>query len=114
MPERSGEERSTLDVRRIGWSAVSILCAIAAAVGGAALLLRAMGPAGNPPPHANTAPAPRLQTAPVPERAAYFAEKERLTSGYAWVDRDAGIARIPLAQAMHLAAARAAPKEDKR
>jgi hypothetical protein len=113
MHKRAGNEEAGLDIRRIGWSACAILCAIAAAIGSAALLLRAMGPAGNPPPHANTAPAPRLQTAPVPERAAYFAEKERLTSGYAWVDREAGIARIPLAQAMHLAAARAARKEDK-
>ncbi|MDN4051650.1 hypothetical protein QPK32_00950 [Massilia sp. YIM B02763] len=107
-------ESTRLDVRKIGWGACAILCGIAFAVAGAWLLLRATGPAANTPPHAITAPAPRLQTAPVPERAAYFAEKERLTSGYAWVDREAGIARIPLAEAMRITAARAAKKEDGR
>lgn len=107
-------ESTRLDVRKIGWGACAIVCGIAFAVAGAWLLLRATGPAGNTPPHANTAPAPRLQTAPVPERAAYFAEKERLTTGYGWVDREAGIARIPLAEAMRLSAARAARQEQRR
>jgi hypothetical protein len=107
-------ESTRLDTRKIGWGAFAIACGIAFAVAGAWLLLRATGPAGNAPPHGNTAPPPRLQTAPVPERVTYFAEKERLTTGYGWADRDAGIARIPLAEAMHLTAARAAREEGKR
>jgi hypothetical protein len=43
---------------------------------------------------AMTAPAPRLQTAPQPERAAYFAEKQQRLDSAGWVDRGAGIARI--------------------
>lgn len=104
-------ESTRLDTRKIGWGAFAILCGIAFAVVGAWLLLRATGPAGNMPPHPDTAPGPRLQTAPVPERVTYFAEKERLTTAYGWADREAGIARIPLAEAMHLTAARAARKE---
>nr|WP_314539211.1 hypothetical protein [uncultured Massilia sp.] len=107
-------ESTRLDVRKIGWGALAIVCGIAFAVVGAWLLLRATGPAGNMPPHADTAPPPRLQTAPVPERVTYFAEKERLTTAYGWVDRDAGIARIPLVEAMHLTAARAAREEAER
>jgi hypothetical protein len=101
MPEATG-----LDVRKLGWSAFAILCAIVFAIGGAWLLLRAMGPDANTPPQPITAPPPRLQTAPMPERAAYFAEKHKLTTSYGWVDRQAGIARIPLDAAMRLTAAR--------
>lgn len=51
---------------------------------------------------------PGLQSAPQDERAAYFAEKDRLLHGYAWVDRQAGTARIPIEVAMALLAARGA------
>ncbi|HZX33258.1 MAG TPA: hypothetical protein VFF03_18040 [Rhodocyclaceae bacterium] len=44
--------------------------------------------------------APRLQSAPQDERAAYFAEKEKLLHDYAWVDRRAGTVRIPIEAAM--------------
>jgi hypothetical protein len=112
MPESTG-----LNVRGIGWGALAILGGIVFAVIAAWLLLRNVGPAANSPPHPITAPAPRLQTAPVPERDAYFAEKQRLLVGYGWVDRRAGIARIPLDEAMRLTAgqgAQAAPNKEKR
>jgi hypothetical protein len=100
MPEPTG-----LDTRRIGWAAFGIVGGIAFAVLGAALLLHFYGPSNNAAPLPITAPAPRLQTAPVPERAAYFAEKERRLHSYGWVDARAGIAHIPLDQAMRLTAA---------
>lgn len=98
---------SGLDTRRIGWGALAILGGIAFAVLGAALMLRWFGPASNTPPQGIAAPAPRLQTAPAPERAAYEAEKQARLAGYGWVDRAAGIAHIPLDQAMRLSAGRA-------
>lgn len=49
---------------------------------------------------------PRLQSAPQDEKEAYLAEKEELLHGYAWVDREAGIARVPIEVAMDLLAAR--------
>jgi hypothetical protein len=52
---------------------------------------------------------PSLEAAPQVPRAAYEAEKARLLTGYGWVDRQAGIARIPVEQAMRVLAARAAP-----
>ncbi len=59
---------------------------------------------------------PVLESAPQPDRAAYLAEKERLLHGYQWVDAQAGIARIPIEQAMRIMAGAAAqPKpENKR
>jgi hypothetical protein len=45
---------------------------------------------------------PLLDSAPQPGRAAYEAEKQRLLDSWQWIDRDAGIARIPIEQAMAL------------
>ena len=49
---------------------------------------------------------PVLDSAPQPARAAYMAEKTRLLRGWQWIDRDAGIARIPVEQAMRILAAK--------
>lgn len=117
MPESSpGRD---VNVRAIAIGGGIIACGIALALGAAFLLLRERGPAANTAPQAFKAPLPLLQTAPQIDRAGYFAEKERLTGSYAWVDRQAGIARIPVDQAMQVLAARAgtpaqgaqAPKE---
>jgi hypothetical protein len=81
-------------------------------------LLREFGPAANTPPRAQPestfSPPPRLQPAPQPERAAYFAEKARQTGSYGWVDREAGIARIPLDEAMRLLATRRTAGKEQR
>lgn len=103
MPEASpGRD---VNVRAIGYGGIAIVCGIVFALTAAFFLLRERGPAASTPPHAFQAPAPLLQTAPQIERAAYFAEKERLAGSYAWVDRRAGIARIPVDAAMRALAA---------
>ena len=105
MPEPSpGRD---IDVRGVRIGAIAIACGILFALAASFFLLRARGPAANTPAGAFRAPAPLLQTAPQVERAAYFAEKARLTGSYGWVDRQAGIARIPVDEAMRLLAARA-------
>ena len=58
-----------------------------------------------PPP-----PGPQLQSDPEGDLVRLRAEEDQLLSSYAWVDRDAGIARIPIATAIELVAARA-PEE---
>jgi hypothetical protein len=106
MPEPSpGRD---VDVRAIRNGGIAIVCGILFALAASFFLLRARGPAASSPPQAYHAPPPLLQTAPEIERAGYFAEKERLTGSYAWVDRQAGIARIPVDEAMRLLAARGA------
>ena len=108
MAER---EIADIDLRAVRRGALAIAGCILFAGLAAWFLLRELGPAANSPPLAQPAssfsPEPRLQPAPQPERAAYFAEKARRTGSYGWVDREAGIARIPLEQAMRLLAARA-------
>ncbi|GAB3429533.1 hypothetical protein NX773_09345 [Massilia solisilvae] len=42
----------------------------------------------------------RLESAPTADRKAYFDQKQRLLHSWQWVDRQAGIARIPVEEAM--------------
>lgn len=45
-------------------------------------------------------PEPRLQTDPEADLAAYVRKEDRLLDSYGWVDRQRGIARIPIEAAM--------------
>jgi hypothetical protein len=95
-----------LNLRGLAWGAAVIVGGIACALLASSLMLRVEGPAANTPPHPFRGAPPLLQPAPQPDRATYFAEKRRLLDSYGWVDRQAGIARIPLEHAMKLLAAR--------
>jgi hypothetical protein len=108
MPEahNSQDTARDLDVRAIRIGAIVIACGILFALVAAFFLLRARGPAVNTPTQSFRAPAPLLQAAPQVERSEYFAEKARLTGSYGWVDRQAGIAHIPVEEAMRVMAAR--------
>ena len=54
-------------------------------------------------------PEPRLQTTPERDLAALRAEERQWLESYAWMDRDAGIARIPIARAIELLLQRGLP-----
>ena len=103
MPDYNGDD---LDLRGLRRGAYVIVGGIVCALVAAALMLRESGPAANAPPHAFDGNAPLLQPAPQPDRVAYLTEKRGLLASYGWVDRQAGIARIPLDDAMALLAAR--------
>ena len=45
-------------------------------------------------------PSPRLQTQPIEDYAHYFAEKRAQLDSVGWIDRERGIAHIPIEQAM--------------
>lgn len=51
-----------------------------------------------------TSQTPPLEVAPVADGAAVRAQAEEKLHGYAWVDREGGIARIPIERAMELIA----------
>lgn len=51
-------------------------------------------------------PQPALQTDPRADLAAFNARQQQALTGYGWVDRDAGIVRIPIDDAMAVIAAR--------
>ncbi|HEY8100689.1 MAG TPA: hypothetical protein VIF82_08030 [Burkholderiaceae bacterium] len=99
-------ERGDIHIRAVVWAAVAIGFTIMLALLIAYLMWTRLRPAeseGGP----NTAfnfkvASPRLESAPQPERADYFAEKERLLHSWQWIDQKAGIARIPMGAAMQL------------
>jgi hypothetical protein len=98
-------ELEDIDVRAIRRGAIAIAAGILFALAASWLLLRALGQATNTARPPAAIPAPRLLPAPQQERAAYFAEKERRLATWGWVDRAAGIAHIPLDEAMRRMAA---------
>jgi hypothetical protein len=117
MPETGQvSDPQDISVRAIGWGALAILGGILFALGVSYAAWRALD--ADPGPNRGTggaqAPAPQLLAAPQPDKARYFAEKERAISGYGWVDRQAGIARIPVGEAMQLMAARAQARKVQR
>jgi hypothetical protein len=48
-------------------------------------------------------PEPRLQNSPFDDLKRLQAEEEKALSSYGWVDRKAGIARIPIERALEIA-----------
>jgi hypothetical protein len=71
--------------------------------------LRGRDPAPSPLAEANapvTPPPPRLQVNPAEDLAAMRAAERAILESYGWVDREAGVARIPIERALDLAASR--------
>jgi len=56
-------------------------------------------------------PEPRLQIAPRDDLRHLHEREEAVLDGYGWVDRDAGVTRIPIERAIELLAARGLPAE---
>ena len=54
-------------------------------------------------------PEPRLQTDPRGDLLRLRQREDRLLNSYGWIDRDAGVVRIPIDEAMALTAARGLP-----
>lgn len=54
-------------------------------------------------------PEPRLQSTPVKDLAAIRAEEDAVLNGYAWVDKEKGIVRIPVDRAIDILAQRGLP-----
>lgn len=65
-----------------------------------------LSPATMTPTAGPIPPPPRLQAHPTADLAAERSHQEAHLHGYAWVDRDAGVARIPITRAMQLLVAR--------
>jgi len=101
----NGEDEG-IHFRAIRRGALAIGGGIVFAVAGSWWLLHLLGPAANTAQPPAAIPPPRLQPAPQQDSAAYFAEKQRRLNSTGWVDRGAGIAHIPLEEAMRLEAAR--------
>ena len=53
--------------------------------------------------------APRLQVLPEKDLAAFRAQEDAILGSYAWVEKDRGIVRIPIEEAMRIVAERGLP-----
>jgi hypothetical protein len=117
---RSGAERARhvddgLRIDRIIAAALSIAAAIGFALAAAFAVIH-LGNDGRRPQdlaaRVGEPPSIRgdvvLQRDPATDIRAFTAEKRRLLDGYAWIDREHGIARIPIERAMSLTASNAA------
>jgi len=99
----NGAEQDRIAARtitRVALAIVGILVAALLLLGGLAYYDRLSHPAGAevypvPPP-------PRIDAAPQFEFETYLAEQRARLNSYAWVDRQRGIAHIPIERAMAL------------
>lgn len=109
-------DAADVDMRYVSRGAIAIVVGIAFAGLAAYVTYRSLQPAGDyggPGAKADMhIAAPILQSAPQPDRATYFAEKERLLNSYGWVDKDKRIARIPIEQAMNILAGASGKQKD--
>jgi hypothetical protein len=61
-------------------------------------------------PEAMTVPLPNLQAHPTLELTAFRAREDSVLHSYGWVDKEAGVVRIPIAEAMRILAERGLPR----
>ena len=111
-------ERTDVDARAIFRVAIVLAILTAGAAGVAFGLFRLLGQRaerGDPPTpplgratEGRLAPEPRLQTAPASDLAVMQEEDRRALAGYGWADEKAGVARIPIEEAMALYVGQAA------
>jgi len=102
-------EPSAVSVRGVTWFIVLLLVALGLVVFAAQVTfdeLRARQP--RPVIHparvlpSGLPPEPRLEASPSATFRELRAGEERILNGYAWVDREQGIARVPIDEAMRL------------
>jgi hypothetical protein len=117
MPEANDKKYETADLnpRVILWFVIALAILLMAAFLASAAVLRVWSSAhttragglsaGVQLPEA---PEPRLQVAPAADLQKLRALEDTKLRQYAWIDRQAGIAAIPIERAMELVAARAA------
>jgi hypothetical protein len=109
--ESKGWERRDLPIRPIVLGGIvlamlALIIHVALWVQFESLLRRRAAELPPPPPIAaaapDTPPPPRLQTAPERDLKALRAAEDALLHGYGWIDRRAGIVRVPIERGMEL------------
>jgi hypothetical protein len=113
---RHGHETRDIDIRFIGLFSLSMVVLL---VGSLALMGWLFGIlAGKPLGRSRSAsiaetrpypPAPRLQASPTRDMQELRRTENAVLQSYGWIDQSAGIARIPIDQAMELLATRGLP-----
>lgn len=102
MSQRDAHENYAVAARSLHWVALGLVLLLAGTVVGMYLLWQSWVPRVRPVPVSSLAPAPRLQVHAPAELAASRRHDAQILGQYAWIDRNAGVARIPVARAMVL------------
>jgi hypothetical protein len=107
-----GHETRDIQITPIGVAAVALVALIIFSMVAMLILMKyyevreaADSPPANPLAAQfarTTPPEPRLQTHPARDIAEFRAQEDAILHGYGWVDKNAGVVRIPVARAMEL------------
>jgi hypothetical protein len=118
-PQHPGYEKSDVGARAVIYAALALFVGVGASAGFVLGLLNALTPEGakqyTPTLTDEQRPSPsrRLQLAPASDRARIEAAAMRRLHGYQWVDRERGVAAIPIERAMQMLAERGWPDAGK-
>lgn len=112
MPEERHESQEP-NLRGLSVAALVLIAAIIIAVATSLGLMHLFGGFSQPRTRAehSAMPEPHLQPHPLADRATYEARQRATLTQYAWVDRGAGIVRIPIDRAMQILAERGGPAD---
>jgi len=91
-----------VSLRAVITGALALCAAIAVAVGVATVYGHHLAPERAPGTAAQRGPLPLSQSAPQTERERHEAAQRARLEGWGWIDRQAGIAHIPVTRAMAL------------
>ncbi len=113
--ERSDVDTETVIHAGIGIAIVSIAAAVAVLMLFNFLIERARKADPPNPPLARheqgrQAPEPRLQEMPFKDIQTLRADEKAVLEGYAWVDQQAGVAQIPVSEAIKIVARKGLPQ----
>jgi hypothetical protein len=115
----SGHQKSDINVRVVTWAAIGLMISVMAVcvtVGGLFSLFKRQyrsvsAPSGITIP-GRLPPAPRLQTNPTADLQQLLNADNAKLNSYGWIDKSAGVIRIPIDRAMDLLAQRGLPARD--
>jgi hypothetical protein len=115
----SGHQTSDINVRVVTRAAIGLMISVIAVyvtVGGLFSLFKRQYRSVSAPSGITTfgrlPPAPRLQTNPTSDLQQLLAAENAKLNSYGWIDKSAGVIRIPIDRAMDLLAQRGLPARD--
>jgi hypothetical protein len=107
---RPRQESSDLNMRAVVLGALGVIATVLLVAGAARLLTGASGLARAGPTETSIARPTELESDPFDPRFAFDEEKRAQLDSYGWVDRERGVARVPIERAMQIKAADDAAK----
>ena len=114
--QRNGHQTSEINLRVATWSTIGLVISVIAVcvtVGGLFSLLKRQYASESAPSRITNPgrlpPPPRLQTSPTSDLQQLLEAENAKLNSYGWIDKSAGVIRIPIDRAMDLLAQRGLP-----